>query len=202
MSARSMFAAFAALLVATPAVLRAQDAEADFVKARQQFVAGQPRAAAQTALIASLHIRNQYGRCRDEDVGTRLLEAEGKLEKLAAALRAGTVGNVKVLDQSLMQIDRILAEHHLQLAKAAMVRPRPEQIPVVAQDIDRGAYHFERSVTLDGHALAAEQATAVANARALVKTIDETKAIPQGATDVVSALERLVSAKSAVAATP
>jgi hypothetical protein len=199
MSIRSMLVALAALSLATPAALRAQETEADFVGARKQLMAGQPRAAAQTLLMSSLHVRQQVGRCRTEDVGSRLIDAESQLEKLAAGIRAGTVG-VKAMEKSLMEIDRVLAQHHLQLATANMAHPRADDIPVVAQDIDRGAFHFERSITLNGGVLVAEQLTAVTDARALVKEIETTSAIPKGAVAVVAALEKMVVAAATVSA--
>lgn len=198
MSVRSVFLALAALAVATPAALRAQENEADFVRARQQLVAGQSRAAGQTLLFASAHVRQQVGRCRDADVGSRLMEAESQLDKLAASLRAGTVTSVKSLEKSLTQIDLLLAQHHLLLAMANMERPRPNDVPVVAQDIDRGTFHYERSVTLSGGKLTTEQVAAVTDARALVKEIEDTSAIPKRAAVVVAALERLVVGASTV----
>ncbi len=199
MSIRSVLVALAALSLATPVALRAQETEADFVGARKQLMAGQPRAAAQTLLMSSLHVRQQVGRCRTEDVGSRLIDAESQLEKLAAGVRAGTVG-VKAMEKSLMEIDRVLAQHHLQLAATNMAHPRADDIPVVAQDIDRGAFHFERSITLNGGALVAEQLTAVNDARALVKEIETSRAIPKGAVAVVAALEKMVVASATVSA--
>ncbi len=192
MSIRSVFLALTALAVAAPAGLRAQENEVDFSKARQQFVAGQARAAAQTLQFASAHVRQQTGRCRDADVGSRLIDAESQLDKLSASLRAGTVTSVKTLEKSLTSIDLLLAQHHLMLALANMERPRLNDIPVVAQDIDRGAYHYERSVTLGGGKLTTEQAAAVADVRALVKEIEETSAIPKRGVAVVTSFEKLV----------
>jgi len=192
MSIRSLFAALAALFVAIPVATRAQESSADFAKARQQFVAGQGRAAAQTLLVSSVHVRQQLGRSHDEVVGMALLDAEGRLEKLASAIRAGTITGVKTLDQSLTSIDRLLAQHHLQMASALIKRPSVEEIPVLGQDVDRAAFHFERSITLDGRTLIAEQTTAVSDARALAKEIATTNSIPKSAADVVAALERQV----------
>lgn len=203
MSVRSVFVALAALSIAVPGALRAQEeVEADFAKARQQFVAGQARAAANTLLMSSLAVRKQVGRCRDLDVGSRLIDAESQLEKLAYSLRDGKVGSVKTLDQSLTRVDLVLAKHHLQLASEGMKHPRREDIPVVAQDIDRAAFHLERSVTLSGGALAAEQATVLSNARALVKEIESTSAIPVTAADVVAALEKSIGGASPAGQTP
>lgn len=200
MSIRSLYAALAAVLVTAPVALRAQDPEADFVRARQQFVAGQSRAASQTLVMSSLAVRQQVGRCRTEDVGTKLMDSEAQLEKLSAALKAGTITSVKMLDQALMRIDRVLAQHHAQLALEKLVRPRADDIPILARDIDRSAFHFERSVTLDGHALVADQASVIAEARALVKEIEATNAIPKTATLTVTALEKLAGADAVVGA--
>jgi hypothetical protein len=192
MSIRSVFLALVALAVATPAALRAQENDADFVKARQQFVAGQARAAAQTLMFASAAVRQQTGRCKDADVGSRLMDAESQLDKLSASLRAGSVTSVKTLEKSLASIDLLLAQHHLMLSLANMDRPRPSDIPVVAQDIDRGAFHYERSVTLGGGKLTTEQAAAVAEVRALVKEIENSSAIPKKAVALVTSFEKLV----------
>ncbi len=199
MSVRSVFMALAALAAATPVALRAQEPEVDFAQARKQFVAGQARMAAQTLVMSSLAVRQQVGRCRDMDLGSRLLDAESQLEKLASSIGNGKVTSVKVLDKALTEVDLVLARHHLELALANMTRPRAADIPVVAQDIDRGAYHYERSITLSGGVLAPEQATAVNDARALVKTIDSTSAIPAGAIQVVEALQKLVVGASTIA---
>ncbi|MBL0171091.1 MAG: hypothetical protein IPP90_10220 [Gemmatimonadaceae bacterium] len=199
MSIRTVCAAIAAIIVASPVALRAQDAGADFAKARQQFVAGQPRPAAQTLLVASLHVRQEVGRSKDEVVGMRLLDAEGQLEKMAAGIRTGAVSSVKTLDQSLSRIDRLLAQHHLQLASAVIAKPHDNELPMVARDVDRAAFHFERSITLDGHALAADQTAAVTDARALAKEIEGSKSLPKTAATVVAALERLVVGTTVVA---
>ncbi len=192
MSIRSLFAAFAALAVIAPATLRAQDEDIDFAKARKEFVQGQARVAANTLVMSSLGVRQQVGRCRDETVGAELLEAESNLEKIAANLRAGTVKDVKTLDQELSKIDRSLAHHHLLLVQGVIARPRPDNIPTAAHDLDRAAFHFERSVTLDGAKLSAEQATGLADIRKLEKDIETTNAIPGSASVTVSSFLRLV----------
>ncbi len=194
MSVRSVFLAFAALLVVIPAALRAQEEDIDFLKARREFVAGQPRAAANSLLMASLGVRQQVGRCRDVNVGTELLNAESNLEKLATALRAGTVKDVKALDEELSKIDRFLAHHHLLLVQEVMKRPRADNIPTAARDLDRLAYHFERSFTLGGKKPNAEQAAAIADARKLSKDIEATNMIPAGAAAAVALIEKQVIA--------
>lgn len=192
MSIRSVFLALAAVVVATPATLRSQEEDIDFVKARREFVAGQPRAAANSLLMASLGVRQQVGRCRDEVVGTELLNAESNLEKLASALRAGTIKDVKTLDAELTKIDRYLARHHLLLVKEVITRPRADNIPTAARDLDRLAYHFERSFTLSGKKPNVEQAAAIADALKLAKEIETSNAIPGTASATLALIEKQV----------
>jgi hypothetical protein len=193
MSVRSLVAALAALAVIAPAALRAQEGDIDFGKARKEFISGQTRIAANTLLEASLGVRQQVGRCRDEVVGAELLEAESHLEKIANDLRAGTLKDVKVLDQAMSKIDRALAHHHLLVIQTHLVHLRPDNIPSVAQDLDRAAYHFERSVTLNGGKLRAEQATAVADIRKLGQEIETKNAIPSSASAIVTSFLKMVA---------
>ena len=193
MTIRSMFMALATLLVVAPATLRAQEEDIDFAKARKEFLAGQPRVAANTILMSSLGVRQQVGRCRDETVGSELLEAESALEKLASALRSGDVKSVKTLDEQMMKIDRALAHHHLLLVKSVIQRPRADNIPTAARDLDRLAYHFERSITLNGGKPTADQAAAIANAQQLAKEIETANAIPGTAGATVASIEKIVA---------
>jgi hypothetical protein len=194
MPIRSMVVAVAAICVVSPLALRAQDDDIDFVKARKEFVAGQPKIAANTLLYSSLGVRQQVGRCRDEVVGAQLLEAETQLEKLATALRNGTVTSVKTLDQSLTHIDFVIAQHHLQLVMTAMEHPRADNIPIAGNDLDRAAFHFERSLTLAGGTVAPENATVIADARRIVKTVDDSKAFPAEMKAVVKQFDQRLAA--------
>jgi len=196
MSVRTIVLALGAIVMAMPAGLRAQETDADFVLARKQFVAGQTRQAANTLLASSAHVRQEIGRCRDEEVGTRLIEGEAQLDKLAGQLRAGSISSVKVLDEALVKIDRALFQNHLMLAQSGIVRPRPDDIPVVTRDIEHAAYHFERSVTLTGGTLTDEQVKAVESMRKLGKEIDDTKAIPKEAKTTLAAFDAVVNPKS------
>jgi len=192
MSVRSLVAALAAMAVMAPATLRAQEEDIDFAKARKEFIAGQARLSANTLLTSSLGVRQQLGRCRDETVGTELLAAEDQLEKLASDLRAGSVKELRTLDLALAKIDRTLAHHHLLLVQATMKQPRADNIPVAAHDLDRAAYHFERSVTLAGGKLTDEQAAAVADIRKLSKDVETTSAFPASANATVASFLKLV----------
>ena len=196
MSVRTMLLALGAIVMAVPAGLRAQETDADFVLARKQFVAGQTRQAANTLLASSAHVRQEIGRCRDQEVGTRLIEGEAQLDKLAGQLRAGSVSSVKVLDEALVKIDRALFQNHLMLAQAGIVRPRPDDIPVVTRDIEHAAHHFERSITLTGGTLTDEQVKAVESIRKLAEEIDDTKAIPKEAKTILAAYDAVVNPKT------
>lgn len=203
MTIRSMFVALATLLVVAPATLRAQQEEdIDFVKARKEFLAGQPRVAANTILMSSLGVRQQVGRCRDETVGSELLEAESNLEKLATSLRSGEVKSVKTLDEQMTKIDRALAHHHLLLVKSVIQRPRTDNIPTAARDLDKLAFHFERSITLTGGKLTTDQAAAVANAQQLAKDIEASNAIPGTAGATVALIEKVVAPAAPVTPPP
>lgn len=202
MSIRTVVLALGAIVIAVPGPARSQEGEADFVKARREFVAGQTRQAAQTLIMSSLAVRQQLGRCRDDDVGTGLMDAESKLEKLAASIRGGSVTSVKTLDQQLIHVDRLLARHHLQLAMTVVAHPRAGDLPVAARDIGQSAFHFERSITLNGTPLASEQAAAVKDARALADEIEKTNALPERAKTVLAALEKQVIGGTAVSVNP
>jgi len=189
-----------ALLLALPMALRGQEMSADFLKARQQFLAGDARLASQTVLMASVYVRQQVGRSKDETVGMKLLDAEGQLEKLSASLKAGGVSSVHTLDLTLTSIDRLLAQHHLQMVSIVVAKPRENDVPAAARDLDRAAFHFERSITLNGGRIAPEQATALADARAVSKEMSDTRAVPKTAAGVVAALERHVLGNAIVTA--
>ena len=196
MSVRTMLLALGAIVIAAPHGLRAQETDADFVLARKQFVSGQARQAANTLLASSAHVRQEIGRCRDEEVGTRLIEGEAQLDKLATQLRAGSITSVKVLDQSLVKIDVALSLNHLKLAQTGIVRPRADDIPVLSRDIEHAAYHFERSITLDGGTLSPAQVKALESMRKLAKEIDDTKAAPKEAKDILAAFEAVVNSSA------
>lgn len=172
---------------------------ADFSGAREQFIAGDTRQAAQTLLRSTLYIRHQVGRSRDEVVGMQLLAAEGQLEKLAAGLGNGRSTGLKGLEQALTQVDRLLALHYAQVATASLVRPRAGDIPVIARDMQRGALHFERSFTLDGRVPPADARTVLADLRSVAKDIETTKGIPANTKTVLAAFTQQLTGTAVMA---
>jgi hypothetical protein len=199
MSIRRMLVALAAMAVVAPAALRAQDDDIDFATARKQFVAGQPRIAANTLLQSSLGVRQQLGRCRDDAIGAQLIEAESQLEKLATALRSGQVNGVKALDKTLKHIDHVMALHHLTMATAAIAHPRADNIPAAARDLDRAAFHFERSLVIDGTKLTTEQVALLGDVRKLITNIEASQKFPGDAGAVTKLFEAQLASTTVAA---
>ncbi len=202
MRTRFFSLAVIALALAAPTLMRAQDEpSAEFREAREQFVAGHPRQAGNLLLMSSLYLRQQVGRNHEEATRMKLLDAESQVEKLGYAVRGGSVTSLKTLDRTMVAIDRLLAQHHLQMVSWAIGHPRDPEMPIAAQDIERAAFHFERALTLDGAPLPAEPAAAIADARALAREINAARALPARAPQVVATLERLVTNAPTVVAT-
>src|SRR5689334_5315691 len=98
---------------ALPASTRAQlpQYQADFPAAREAFQRSDLKRTAYYLQMASVHVREEVGRCKDGDVGNRLMAAESRLDALAAAVRAGGA-TVATLDAAFAGTDHVLAEHH------------------------------------------------------------------------------------------
>ncbi|MBY0491123.1 MAG: hypothetical protein K2R93_14875 [Gemmatimonadaceae bacterium] len=192
--------ALATACVVTPTALAAQDEPtADFKAAHEQFAAGQLRPAANTLLRATLYIRQQVGRSRDETTGMQLLNAEGAIEKLALGLREGRTMSVKAFDQELVRVDRLLAQHYVQMAVGAIAHPKANDCPVIARDIRQGAFHYERTITLDGRSPLPEVATLLTDVRTLATEIESTKAVPKTAAATLAVLDRQISGATVMA---
>jgi hypothetical protein len=192
--------AVAIACVMAPTALAAQDEPAaDFKTAHEQFAAGQLRPAANTLLRATLYIRQQVGRSRDEVLGMQLLNAEGAIEKLALGLRDGRTMSVKAFDQELIRVDRLLAQHHVQLAMGAIAHPRVDDCPVIAKDIRKGAFHYERTITLDGRTPAAEIVTLLTDVHRLATEIETTRAVPKTAAATLAVLDRQITGTAVMA---
>jgi hypothetical protein len=184
----------------TPVAVAAQDdLSADFRAAHEQYAAGQPRQAANTLLRSTLYIRQQVGRSTDEVVGMQLLNAESELEKLAFAMREGRGGSLERVDAALVRIDRLLAQHHVQTARGAIGK-RGEDATLIARDIQRGVFHFERTFTLVGGAPAGDAMTVLADVRALAGEIDRTRTIPKTAVATLTVFERQILGTTVVVA--
>ncbi|WP_461412276.1 hypothetical protein [Gemmatimonas sp.] len=190
-----------ATLLLMPASAAAQSGPpvADFVSVREQFIGGQTRLAAQLLLQSTLYIRHQVGRSNDEVVGMQLLAAESQLEKLANAVGNGRPTSVRALEQALMQVDRLLALHYVQSASAMLVRPRDGDLPVIANDMQRGALHFERSFTLDGRAPPSDASVVLADVRSVATAVERSHRIPENAKAVLAAFKQQLTGSAVLA---
>jgi hypothetical protein len=200
----TMWAPAALLALATwamsPLTVTAQDdPAAEFKAAHDQFAAGQLRPAANTLVRSTLYIRQQVGRSKDEVVGMQLLNAESELEQLATALRAGREMSLKAFDAELTRIDKLLAQHFVQMAVGAMAHPRGDDFPVIAKDIRRGAFHFERTFTLGGRVPGADVATLLTDVRTLAADIESSRSIPKSAAATLAVLEKQVTGAAVMA---
>jgi hypothetical protein len=187
---RAVFLMFASCAMTPIPVYPQEEPVADFRVAQEQFAAGQTRQAANTLLRSTLYIRQQVGRSKDEVVGMQLLDAEAALEKLAIAIREGRAGSAKTVVAALVRIDRLLAHHHVQMATGALSKPRTEELPVIARDIRRSAYHYERSFTLDSKAPAPEVMVLLTDVRTLAGEIESTQLVPKHASATLLVFER------------
>ena len=172
---------------------------ANFTAVREQFIDGQARLAAQTLLQSTLYIRHQVGRSRDEVVGMQLLETESRLEKLASALGNGRPTTLRELEQSMSNADRLLALHFVQTAGAALIRPRADDLPGVAHDMQRGAAHFERSFVLVGRTVPSDAAVVLADVRSNAMTMERTRTVPSNTKSVLAAFERQLTGVAVLA---
>jgi|APMI01.1.fsa_nt_gi hypothetical protein len=197
---RTVSALLLALAAITPRVLLAQDEiAADFTAAHAQFASGQVRPAANTLIRSTLYVRQQVGRSKDEVVGMQLLSAESDLEKLAGALRGGREMTLKAFDAELQRVDRLLAQHFVQMAVGAIAHPRTEDSPLIAKDIRRGAFHYERTITLDGRTPAADIATLLSDVRTLATDIETTRSIPKSAAVTLAVFEKQITGAAVMA---
>lgn len=184
-----------ALLVgAAPALLGAQDGRspADFPEARREFLAGDVRQAAHTLLLASAHLRQELGRCRDELLFDRMRAGEARLDALAARLRAGQGASVAALDAAAVATDRLLAEHHVLAAAWGVENPRHTTVATVGRDVERATFHWTRAERLDGRTPDAAAQRALDDARGLAGRLATAERIPADAGRVVAALRTVI----------
>lgn len=194
-------ALLALAMLAWPArdVFGQNEPSADFKTVRDQFVAGQLRPAANTLLRSTLYIRQQVGRSKDEVVGMQLLTIESELEQLALTLRSGREVSLRALETELQRADRLLAQHYVQMATAALAHPRADDLPILVKDMGRSAFHYERVFTLTGRAVGAEVTTLLTEVRTLAADIERLHAIPKSAAATLALFEKQITGATVVA---
>ena len=187
--------AAALLTIGSPATTARAQAQyqADFPAARLQFLRGEPREAAYTVMLASAHLREELGRCKDGAIVDRMIAAEARLDGLVARLRAGEVSSVTTLDAAFVASDRLLAEHHVRLAGWAWANQRVNPRADIGSDLDRAAFHFVRGVRAEGRALDASAQQAVDAAQRLARQLGGAERPPSETGAVIAALARVIT---------
>lgn len=164
--------------------VRAQTELVGLDKVHQLFTANQARAAARELSLVSIAFRGEIGRCKDEDIGARLMELEPRIDALAARIGAGTV-TAAALEQEFLVMDRLLAANHQQLASTAWGLRRFGRVPDVATELTAAVSYLERTARWSHQPLDAEAQQAAAAARATAERILADPANPPADTPAV-----------------
>lgn len=174
--------AFALLCLAALAVpAAAQEQMIGFEKIQQLLAGGQARLAARELQLASVAFRSEIGRCRDEEIGARLVELEPRFTMLAERVQAGAI-TTAALEQEFVSMDRLLAENHLKLAVTGWGLRRFGRLEAVANDLRLAALYLDRSAKWTAEPLPADLRQAVDGALAAAEALAKSPANPPGPT--------------------
>ncbi len=198
---RTRVLTLAALLLAAPLAAGAQARyQADFPVVRERVARGEVREAAYTLMLASAHVREEVGRCKDGALAEKLLATESRLDGFVATMRTGQATPLQTLDATFAAADRVLAEHHVALAAWESANLRVSSVAEVGRDLERASFHFGRGVRSLGRALDDAERRAVADADRLAGELAGAHALPREAADVIAALGRVITPPQAIAA--
>lgn len=154
-------------------------------KVHQLFTAGQTRLAARELSVVSVAFRGEIGRCRDETLGAKLMEAEPRLDALVKGLNTGTLTSVAALEQEFAVLDQLLAQNHQQLAATGWGLRRFGGLDGVAKDLARAAGYVKRSAAWAHTPLSAPMQKAVDDALAIADKVAADPANPPSETGAV-----------------
>lgn len=149
-----------------PAPLAAQADLVAFDRVHTLYRNGQPRQAAAALGAVSAEFRLEIGRCKDPDIGAKLVEIEPRIDLLVRRLQADQVANAAVLTSEFAVYDRLLAENHVQLSEFGWGLRRFGNLDGVGRDLDLAARYVERRARWSGRSLDAASREAIAGARA------------------------------------
>lgn len=190
----------AVVLAASPLSTGAQSQyQADFPAVRDRVERGQVREAAYTLMLASAHLREEVGRCKDGGIGERLLATESRLDGLVAQLRTGRAASVSTLDSAFASADRVLAEHHVRLAAWGTANLRATSVGEIGHDLGRATFHYGRAVSTEGRALDGMERRALDDAKRLAGELAGAPRLPEGTAAVIAALSRVIVPPQAIA---
>ncbi len=165
-------------------------------KVHQLFTSGQARLAARELSAVSVAFRGEIGRCRDESLGAKLMEAEPRIDGLVKGLNTGTLTSTAVLEQEFVVIDRLLAQNHQQLAATQWGLRRFGGVDIVAKDLALAARYVVRAARWANTPLPAPLQQAVNDALATADRVAAEPANPPSDTGAV--IEALGKAMKAV----
>lgn len=168
-------------LAALVAPAAAQEQMIGFEKIQQLLAGGQARLAARELQLASVAFRSEIGRCRDEEIGARLVELEPRFSSLAERVQAGAI-TTAALEQEFVAMDRLLAENHLKLAVTGWGLRRFGRLEAVANDLRLAALYLDRSAKWTAQPLPPDLRQAVDGALAAAEQLAKSPANPPGPT--------------------
>ena len=168
-------------LAALAAPVTAQEQMIGFEKIQQLLAGGQARLAARELQLASVAFRSEIGRCRDEEIGARLVELEPRFTSLAERVQTGAI-TTAALEQEFVAMDRLLAENHLKLAVTGWGLRRFGRLEAVANDLRLAALYLDRSAKWSRQPLPADLRQAVEGALAAAEALAKSPANPPGPT--------------------
>ena len=178
----------------------AQDGLLNFDEVRQLFTSKQPRAAANSLLLASIEFRKEMGRCHDATVGRRMLETEPKFNDFASRIGNGAIPAVGTLDSAFADLDLLLAQHHQLLALDGWAKPRFTTMQAIGRDLGLSANYLVRSHRWERKPLAADAAQVVSDALRAAKQLGDDPGHPEADTKaVIEALGRVVMSPTRIA---
>jgi hypothetical protein len=180
----------AAVTFPAPAVAQVDLIPLDRVS--QLYAEGQPREAARALGAVSAEFRQEIGRCKDPDIGAKLMELEPRIDALVSRLGNGRVTNARELNQEFAVFDQLLAENHLQLAELGWNTRRSGDMAAVGRDLDLAARYAERSARWARRPLDASARAAIDGARAIASRLIATP------TQAPSETERSIAALATV----
>jgi hypothetical protein len=169
--------------LAAPATAIAQTELIPLDRVRQLYVAGQPRDAARTLGAVSAEFRQEIGRCKDPEIGAKLIELEPRIDALVSRLGNGRVASERELTEEFAVIDQLLAENHLQLAELGWSLRRFGNVDAAGRDLDLAARYAERSARWAHRPLDASARSAIDAARATAAKLIATPAQPPSDTE-------------------
>ena len=153
---RAPFSLLTAVAVASLAAAVPANAQANLVpldRVRQLYAEGQSRRAAQALGEISAEFRQEIGRCKDPEIGAKLIDFEPRIDALIARLGTGSVSTERVLTSEFAVFDQLLAENHLQLAELGWGQRRNGRLDAVGRDLDLAVRYAERSARWAGRAI-------------------------------------------------